>query len=76
MKGAASSMDGSGGVRNGSGIEKSAREPRHDKACCRCFRQDLAGFASSPSTVPDAVSINEDVKSTSENAEVEETLVA
>ena len=57
----------------GKGIN--ARGPRHDKACCRCFRQDLAGFASSPSTAPDAGSIAAGWVSTSEKEEVEETLV-
>lgn len=52
-----------------------ARGPRHEKACCRCFRQDLAGFASSPSTAPDVVSITAGAVSTSGKEYVEETLV-
>lgn len=59
----------------GSGERGNARGPRHDKACCRCFRQDLAGFASSPSTAPDVGSIAAGSVSTSGKEEVEETLV-
>ena len=49
------SNKGGGGRRGqlGTAGKRNARGPRHDKACCRCFRQDLAGFASSPSTAPD-----------------------
>lgn len=38
-------------------FKKKAREPRQGKTDCRCCLPALAGFASLPSTVPDALSM-------------------